>query len=93
MSTATERLSVRLPGPQKALIDRAATLQGQTTSAFVVGALVAHAHAVVQAHEETRLSDRDRDVFLRLLEGEGTPAPALLRARERHSRLVRRAAD
>ena len=83
-----DRLSIRLPREHKKLIDQAASLQGQTVSAFVVGTLVEHARTLVQAHEQTVLTARDRDRFLALLDAPADVRPALHRARERHARLV-----
>ena len=64
-STArSARLSIRLPEPQKALIERAAAADGLTTTAFAVSTLVERARAVVLGQHLAELSEADRAALL-----------------------------
>lgn len=83
----SSRLSVRLPGPQKSLIDQAAELSGLTTTAFVVSTLVEKARAVVVDAWLATLSDTERDSVLAALD-DGESTDALTRALTAHERPV-----
>ncbi|HET6568111.1 MAG TPA: DUF1778 domain-containing protein [Rhodothermales bacterium] len=84
---------MRLPSEQKALIDRAASYSGLTTTAFTVSTLVDRARKVVEKHELTVLSDSDRDRFLAILDMQAAPNAALRRAAENHRRLIESSED
>ena len=62
------RLNFRLPTELKATIERAAAQLGQSVSDFAVSTLVREAREVIREHDVTELSDRDRDLFISLLE-------------------------
>ena len=84
------RLDVRMAPRQKDLIEQAAQLSAQSVSGFVVSVLVEEARKIVDGHAAGRLSDRDRDRFLALLDNPPPPAPALRKASRRHrERLAR----
>lgn len=55
----TERLEVRVPAPIKALIARAASLEGVTLTDFVIANLQRSAAEVVREHEVLKLSKND----------------------------------
>jgi len=74
------RLDVRLPGRLKNLIQEAAELNGQTVSDFVISTLSQTARRIVQQEQLTVLSDRDRDIFLNMLDADSKPNQALRRA-------------
>lgn len=74
------RLDVRLTLDTKELIQRAAELRNQTITQFVVSTLSEEAGRVVDSHERTTLSDRDRDLFVRLLDAPPEPNKALRNA-------------
>ena len=92
MRTATKarkldaRLDVRLPSRNKDLIEEAAALTGQSVSDYVVLTLVQHSGEVLEQHRNIRLSDRDRERFLKMLEADGEPNAALKRAARRFKR-------
>jgi uncharacterized protein (DUF1778 family) len=87
--TKNERLDVRLPREFKAMVEQAASQLGQSVSAFVVATVTRRARKVLREQAVIALSERDRDRFLAALDDEGMePSPALLRAAERHSRLI-----
>ena len=75
-----ERLDFRLLAEQKRRIERAAALTGQTVTDFAAAALDERASEVLQSHEVTELSDRDRDMFLAMLDDVDTQPNEALRA-------------
>ena len=71
MSTKTKRdarLNFRMPAELKRTVEEAAALTGQTVSDFAISILVANARRVIEEHDQTRLSNRDRDKFIALLD-------------------------
>ena len=82
------RIDFRIRTDHKLLLERAATYAGQTVTGFAMSTLVERATDVVSQHETLRLSNRDRDRFLELLDDMSEPTPALLRAARRHRELI-----
>lgn len=80
------RLDIRLRPDTKDLIQQAAELRNQTLTQFVVSTLSEAAAKVVAAHERTVLSDRDRALFLELLETPPKPNEALENAAKRYAK-------
>ena len=80
------RLDIRLKRDAKDLIQQAADLRNETLTQFVVSTLSEAAQQVVAAHERTVLSNRDRDLFLKLLDAPPAPNKALKRAASRYQR-------
>ncbi|MBI2895463.1 MAG: DUF1778 domain-containing protein [Deltaproteobacteria bacterium] len=78
----SERLDVRLSPDHKELIEDAAALAGQPTSAFAVSTLVERARQIVSDRETTVLSARDKRRFLEILD-EQKPSERLRRAAQR----------
>jgi uncharacterized protein (DUF1778 family) len=62
------RLNFRLPAELKQTIEEAAARTGQSVSDFAVSTLVRTARDVIEQESITRLSNRDRDVFVSLLD-------------------------
>jgi uncharacterized protein (DUF1778 family) len=85
---STARLDVRLRPDKKALIEEAATLSGKTISEYVVSTLLQQSTEVLQRHRHIRLSDRDRDQFLALLDASDEPNAALTQAARKYKRTV-----
>lgn len=85
-----ERMDFRLAPEHKALIERAAAYQGETTSGYAISTLVREAQQVIREHELLTLGDRDRDRFLELLAHPPEPVDALRRAVRRHQDLISR---
>ena len=79
MATAT-RIDFRVDRQSKALIEKAAALRGQTLSDFAKMALVRKARHVLRQHQQTVLSDRDRAIFLAMLDADAKPNAALRKA-------------
>jgi uncharacterized protein (DUF1778 family) len=90
MATAAKgdaRLDFRLPSEVKEEIEMAAAQLGQTVSAFAVGTLAEAARRVMNQAHITKLSNRDRDIFIAMLEDvDAEPNEALVRAAERYKK-------
>ena len=79
------RLNFRLPGELKRTIEQAAAQLGQSLTDFAVSTLVQNAREVIGLSGATRLSDRDRDVFVRLLDdADSRPNAALVAAANKY---------
>jgi len=81
--TLEARLDVRLSRQHKELIQEAADLTGQSLTDFAVSTLTETARHIVQQNSMTVLSNRDRDVFLALLDADDPPNEALRKAAKR----------
>ena len=84
MSPKTERLEIRVSPEHKQLIERAAKATGQVVSQFMVSIALRRAERVLRRHEWTVLAADDREAFLKILEAERPPAPALVDAFDRY---------
>jgi uncharacterized protein (DUF1778 family) len=62
------RFNARLSEEQKAILQRAADLQGMSLSDFVLSSAHEEAMRIIEAHEVIRLSQRDSAAFLAALE-------------------------
>lgn len=82
------RLNFRLPLDAKAKIERAAIAEGLTVTDFAVHALVDVADEVLERHHTRKLTDRDRDLFLAILDADDEPNEALRRAFDARRDLV-----
>lgn len=82
------RINFRLPSDIKETVERAAVLCGQSLTDFAIQTLVAKANEVLEHHQVRTLSDRDRDLFLALLDSDEGPNDALKGAFEAHQRLI-----
>lgn len=67
------RLEARIPASHKTMLQRAAKLQGQTLSEFLVASATKEARQVIREHEILDLSEQDQMAFARALLD---PAPA-----------------
>lgn len=84
------RLSLRLPSDSKRIIEAAAAELNQTVSEFAVSTLVRAAHGVIDQSSTTRLSARDRDIFVAMLDDvEAKPNEYLVAAAKRYKRQVK----
>jgi uncharacterized protein (DUF1778 family) len=78
------RLDFRLNRQVKEVIEQAAAVSGQSVSEFAVSALYRTAREVLEREQTTRLSNRDRGVFLAMLDSDAKPNNALKRAARRY---------
>ena len=83
------RLNFRLPSEAKEKIERAAVVSGLTVTDFAIHALVNSAEDVLERHHVTRLSNRDRDVFLQMLDNPPPPNEALKKAANRYKQTIK----
>ena len=77
MATNTARVEFRLPPDSKDLIEQAAQLLGLTLTEFASSRLVSLAKQTIQEHNITKLTNRDRDIFLAMLDTDEEPNAAL----------------
>lgn len=87
MPRAAERkdhpLSMRLPEPDLAIIDRAATLRGRSRTDFVREAAVRAAEDVLMEAAPIRMSPEGFDAFLNALSAPARPVPEMVEALRR----------
>jgi len=62
-----ERLETRVTAGQKALIERAAALQGRTVTDFVLTSVQEAARRAIEEHQRLDLSVRDSEAFIEAL--------------------------
>lgn len=84
------RLNFRLPGEVKERIETAALVSGLTVTDFAINALVNSAEQVLENQHKRRLSDRDRDIFLKMLDKPPAPNDALRGVVKEHRRRVKK---
>jgi uncharacterized protein (DUF1778 family) len=82
------RINVRISSDLKQTIENAAAALGQTVSEFAISTVVREARQVLQDAQVTRLSNRDRDQFLKALDAvDSKPNAALKAAARRYGKL------
>lgn len=79
-----ERLEARVTTEQKALIERAAALQGRTITDFVLTSVQEAARRAIEDHELIRLSLRDAEAFVAALVNSREPSVRLREKAARH---------
>lgn len=62
------RLNFRLPPALKSIIEEAASQRGQSITEYAIATLVQDAQKVLRESEVTRLTRRDRDLVVALLD-------------------------
>ena len=87
---AKSRLDFRIASDNKALIEQAAILSGQTVSDFAASTLLDKAHQIIERHQITKLSNTDRDIFLAMLDNPPQPNEALKNAVKNFRQKVKR---
>jgi uncharacterized protein (DUF1778 family) len=78
-----QRLEARLTTDQKAMIERAACVQGRTVTDFVVSALQEAAKRAIEEHSLWKLTQEQQQVFIQALTD---PPPPNSKLREAHKR-------
>ena len=84
------RFNFRLPAEIKERIEKAALVSGLTVTDFAINVLDNSAGEVLEKHAHRKLSDRDRDIFLEMLENPPKPNKALLNAVKEYRRRVKK---
>ena len=82
------RFNFRLPADIKDRIEKAAIVSGVTVSDFAINVLANSADEVLEKAHARFLSNRDRDIFLDMLENPPEPNEALLKAVKEYKRRV-----
>ena len=83
------RLNFRLNSELKKTIEDAAAQTGQTVSDFAISTLVQTSRRILDEQQVTRLSARDRQLFVEMLDDESTrPNSALVKAARRYKKQV-----
>lgn len=77
------RLNFRLPSELKQIIEQAAVHMGQTVSDYAVSTLVDNSRKVIEEHDRTELTQRDRDLFVKMLDDKSAKPNAALAAAAR----------
>ena len=85
----TARIEARLAPEALAVVKRAAEMQGRSLSDFVVSAAQEAAYRTIEEAHLIRLSLADQQRFVALLLEPAPLAPALERARQAHTQLIR----
>lgn len=80
------RMGLRLSEQHKERIERAAAMVGQTVNSYAIAELLRRADEILEKEEVRRLSNRDRDIFLALLDGDQEPNEALKAAAEEYKK-------
>ena len=83
-----ERVEARLNPEQKRRIELAAGLAGRSISDFMVSSADAAAVQAIEQHEVWKLTDRDREVFVKALLHPPAPSPRMRAAARRYRNRV-----
>jgi uncharacterized protein (DUF1778 family) len=83
------RIDFRLSRDAKERIEKAALVSGQSLSDFAAATLVRESEEVLARHGATVLSERDRDLFLELLDNPPDPSPDLRETLSNYERVAR----
>lgn len=87
-TSTTARMNFRLPPEIKERIENAAMVSGVTVTDFAISALANSAEEVLEKNRTRTLSDRDRDIFLNMLENPPEPNEALKKAVKNYKKRV-----
>ena len=83
------RLNFRLASELKRTIEEAAAQTGQSISNFAISTLVQASRRILHEQQVTRLTERDRQLFVEMLDDESTmPNAALTKAAKRYKKDV-----
>ena len=84
----SERINLRLSEAAKRRIERAASVEGKTVSAFIVSSALENAEKTVRRHETVALAREDTTRFFDALSDPPPPNHRLRAALEEHARRV-----
>ena len=86
MATALPRITARIDEEIQELLNRAATLSGvKSINAFVVGAAVEKARAIIAQEEHLLLSEEEASQLIEALDAESQAHDKLSKAFKKHS--------
>lgn len=78
--TTSNRIELRIPSEQKAVLTRAAALENLDLTGFIMRTVLPEAQAVVERAERIKLSEQDTLFLLDLLENPPAPTERLIQA-------------
>jgi uncharacterized protein (DUF1778 family) len=85
----SERLVARISPEDKAIVERAAELEGRSLASFVVAHLREHSQSVIEKHSHIHLNRDESHRFVRALQSAPRPpTPSMLRAVREHRESV-----
>jgi uncharacterized protein (DUF1778 family) len=87
-ATATGRINLRLNADAKRRLERAASLEGRTVSAFILDSALASADRTIREHERMVLSTRDAEAFFDALVNPPEPSAELVDAMQEYRERV-----
>lgn len=87
-STSMARLEARISPEIKALLQKAADLEGRTLTDFVVSSVQAEAYRVIERHQTLKLSLEDSEAFVQALLNPPKPNNALKTAARRYKKVL-----
>lgn len=82
------RLNIRLPLHVKERIEQAAMISGVSVTDFTIANLSESADEVLERHHFRKLSNRDRDIFLAMLDANDEPNEKLKDAFKARKELI-----
>jgi len=90
MDTTQEfaRLHIRLPLHIKERIEQAAIISGVSLTDFTIANLAESADEVLERHHFRKLTNRDRDIFLAMLDADDEPNEKLIDAFKARKELI-----
>ena len=87
-TTKTERIEARTSPDIRALIEKAAMLEGRSLSDYIVSRVTEAALLTIQNHNQIALSERDQQAFADSLLNPKSAPEALKRAVQSHNELI-----
>lgn len=84
----TENIHFRIAADVKQLIEKAMLVSGRSLTEFATASLVDSANAILEKEYTTVLSNRDRDLLLKLLDADDALDEGLREAAELHRKLI-----
>jgi uncharacterized protein (DUF1778 family) len=88
--TESGRIELRIKPREKALLSRAAALQHEDLTGFILKTVLPAAERIIERTEHLKLSERDSLRVLELLENPPKPSAKLRRAAKRHREIFGR---
>jgi len=82
------RLNFRLRPDLKDRIEKAASVSGKSITDFAVTTLIETADEILERYQAAELSNRDRDIFLAILDRADKPNALMKRAARTHKELI-----
>ncbi len=87
-SKSTARLEARISPETKALLQKAADLEGRTLTDFVISSVQAEAQRVIEKHQTLMLNIEDSEALVDALLNPPEPNEALLAAAKRYKQVM-----